>query len=144
MGAQLITLDVRRHALRVTGPAPAAQAVRAFVAATAAELKRANAGAATAAAAGGGGGGGGGGAGGDGVARDGDDECGICLCELTGSHTRLACSHAHCRQCLRQQVESALHSRELPLACATCQEPLALRDALDIVPPSKLGGAVQA
>ena len=59
-----------------------------------------------------------------------EEDCGICLCSVDDAHyVRLICGHAHCRACLLQQIMSACNVEgKLPVACVTCDAPMALAD----------------
>ena len=110
-GVEAVSLDLRRAILSITGSEEALQTAQKLIA-NLTEVQRQP------------------------VAME---ECGICFCPVDAVHVRLICSHVCCKECLKLQVNSeCTRGNFTAISCATCSEPLALREVLQIANRSQL------
>ncbi|KAF5747340.1 Helicase domain-containing protein [Tripterygium wilfordii] len=72
---------------------------------------------------------------------DGENACPICLCEVEDGHRLEGCGHSACRQCLLDQLDSALKNLDsFPICCACedCNIPILLTDLKSLLSSEKL------
>ncbi|GAB2283264.1 hypothetical protein Dimus_017786 [Dionaea muscipula] len=72
---------------------------------------------------------------------DGETTCPICLCEVEDKYQLENCLHFFCRQCIVEQLQSAIRNHDsFPIGCAHegCGAPIWLSDLRSLLSPDKL------
>ncbi|XP_045107078.1 ATP-dependent RNA helicase DEAH12, chloroplastic-like isoform X2 [Portunus trituberculatus] len=112
-GLGTVTLNLRHHLLGLYGPRQAVEKARQMVEALATALPQKMT-----------------------ETAEEQPDCPVCLCPVESAALRRleCCGHAYCRECLTQQVSTALTSRTFPVECVQegCGASLAWRDFINV------------
>ncbi|KAK7485411.1 hypothetical protein BaRGS_00023359 [Batillaria attramentaria] len=116
LGLHSVTVDYRRHKLKLTGTPDKIQKAKDQIQATKNQLWATSK---------------------EAKPEEDDIECPACFCpiEISELYRLEICAHPYCRGCLKHQVTSAIKDRSLPVVCCQegCGRPLAWRDFNNLV-----------